>query len=319
MIADSPKPPQTLLEAVRHFDAETARQYVQAIKWPDGPVCPKCGSVNVGTIKSRNGMHQCREKQCRCQFSLIKGTIFEGTHLRLDQWCLGVWQIVNCKNGVSSCEMARSLGISQTSAWHLLHRVRWVIQQNHEGMMGETGGGVEADTTYMGGLMKFMTEERRERARRSYMLHGKAAVHGLKDRRTGTVRAKVLGRETGPKVHDHIQENVSPRAFMFTDTARIYDRLGKGRFHLTVNHRRGEFVRGSAHTNGLESFWNCLRRGCKGTYVRPSADRLQYYVDEQVWRFNMRKLTDWERFEAALRLIVGKRLTYKTLTDGATR
>jgi hypothetical protein len=322
MIADAPKLPQTLLDAVKHFDPETARRYVESIKWADGPACPKCGSVSVYAIK-RGAMHQCREKGCRCQFSLIRDTIFQGTHLTLDKWCLAVWQIANCKNGVSSCEMARSLGISQTSAWHLLHRVRWVIQQCPQGMMGESGTGVEADTTYMGGLMKFMTHERRERARNGYTLHGKAAVHGLKDRRTGTVRARVMGRETGEKVKDHIQENVSPRAFMFTDTARVYDwlprGLGKGRFHLTVNHAKGEYARGSVHTNGLESFWNCLRRGCKGTYVRPSPERLQYYVDEQVWRFNMRKLADWERFDAAMRMIVGKRLTYKTLTEGKTR
>lgn len=311
--------PQTLLEAMRHFDPETARAYVASIKWPTGePVCPKCGSINVGTIKSRNGMKQCREKECRLQFSLTKGTVFESSHLRLDQWCVGVWMIVNCRNGVSSCEIARHIGCKQQSAWHLLHRVRYLLQQD-DAKMGAQRGEVETDSTYIGGLLKFMSYDRQQKAK-ARGNWGKTIVHAVKERRTGSVRARILTDEIKHPSRDFIGDNVEPGAMVYTDAAKEYRWLdGSCYEHESVNHTNREYVRGRCHTNGLESFFNCLRRGLKGTYIAASPEHLQAYVDEQVWRYNNRADTDWQRFEAAMRLIVGKRLTYEALTDGAVR
>jgi ISXO2-like transposase domain/Transposase zinc-ribbon domain len=309
MVAENTTP-STLLAALRHFDPDTADAYVRSIKWPDGPCCPKCGSVRVGEIKSRRRF-QCRERECRHQFSLIADTIFAGTHLRLDQWIAGVWMIVNCRNGVSSCEIARAIGCKQQSAWHLLHRVRYVIQQAHAGQMH---GEIESDESFVGGLLKFMTGERKERAR----ARGKAIVHALKERSSGTVRAEVLPAARTEFVRDAVLENVAENAILYTDESHLYDWADGVYIHESVNHQE-RYVDGRCHTNGLECFFNTLRRGLKGTYIRATPGHLQAYVDEQVYRFNHRHLTDWERFDGAMRLIVGKRLTYSELTGGAVR
>jgi transposase-like protein len=319
MIAER-KNPATLLEAMRHFDCETARRYLESIKWPQGAFCPKCGSVNVGTIASRNGMRQCREKGCRCQFSLIKGTIMEGTHLRLDQWCMAVWMIVNCKNGVSSCEIARSIGCKQQSAWHLLHRVRHLLEQDFSQPMGaNNASAVECDSTFIGGLLKFMPYERQQRAMAKGKW-GKSVVHAVKERQTGRVRAEVIDPDLEKTAKDFVREHVAPGTTVYTDSGSEYKWLTKGGYrHEAVNHKAMEYVRGSVHTNGLESYFNCVRRGLKGTYIATSPEHLQAYVDEQTFRFNHRHETDWERFSATMALVVGKRLTYETLTYGATR
>lgn len=306
------------MEAVRYFDFETAREYIRSIVWPDGPVCPKCGSVDVAQLGARQ-LYQCRD--CRKQTSLIAGTIMAGTHLRLDQWCLAAWMIVNCRNGVSSCEIARNIDCKQQSAWHLLHRLRHVIQQSHTGKLGDRGGVVEADGTFVGGILKFMSHERRERARKSGLPYGnKVAVHALKDRRTGMVRAKVFDTETFHPERQEIIDNVAYGARLYTDAHTAYKWAEGSVFrHQSVNHSALEYVRGTVHTNGCENFFNCLRRGIKGTYIKPTPAHLPAYVDEQVFRFNHRDESEWARFDAAMRLIVGKRLTYAALTDGAKR
>lgn len=308
------KNPATLLDAMRHFDPDTARAYVAAIKWPDGPCCPKCGSVNVGRIASRNRL-QCREKGCRRQFSLISDTIFESTHLRLDQWVMAVWMIVNCRNGVSSCEIARTIGCKQQSAWHLLHRVRHLLVPEDEGQLT---GPVESDETFIGGLFKFKSPHRRRRALANGRPNGKSVVHALKDRGTGKVRAEVIPNACAEYVRDAVLENVKEGSTLHTDSARIYDWAGEVYMHKSVNHAV-TYVDGDCHTNGLENYFNCLRRGLKGTYIKAHHEHLPAYVNEQTWRFNARTLCDWDRFQGAMRKIVGKRLTYKVLTDGGIR
>lgn len=315
MIADNRKP-NTLLAAVRYFDRETAQDYVESIKWPEGPVCPSCGSVNVGYIKSR-ARHQCREKGCRKQFSHTTGTIMESTHLGLDQWMVGVWLIVNCRNGVSSCEIARTIGCKQQTAWHLLHRVRTIMQDATDDLMH---GPVEADATWVGGVVKKMPMKRRVRFINRGPSHGKAVVHAIRERRTGRVRASVIDRETTDSTYWQIAGNVKPGARVFTDASSVYNWMDKGSYrHDSVNHTAGEYVKGEVSTNGCENFFNCLRRGLRGTYIRPSQPHLQAYVDEATFRFNVRDLSEWERFDTAMRQIVGKRLTYKELTGGAVR
>lgn len=245
MVADNRRP-QSLLAALRHFTPDVADAYVRSIKWPDGPVCPKCGSVRIGEIASRRRF-QCRERGCRHQFSLIADTIFAGTHLRLDQWIAGIWMIVNCKNGVSSCEIARAIECKQQSAWHLLHRVRHILQQANDDQMS---GEVESDETFVGGLLKFMSEERRERAR-ARGNKGKAVVHALKERRTSTVRAEVLPAATTEYIRDGVLEGVSEDAILYTDSSSVYEWARHVfRIHDTVNHAE-RYVKGRCHTNGL--------------------------------------------------------------------
>lgn len=315
MIARNPSPPRTLMEAMRHFDPETAAAYVAGIKWADGAFCPKCGSVKVGHIKSRN-RYQCKEKGCRKQFSLLTDTIFESTHLGLDQWMVAVWMIVNCRNGVSSCEIARAVGCKQQSAWHLLHRVRHILAQDGAEKLS---GFVEADTTLVGGILKNMKQSRRDALAPLGRLAGKTIVHALKERSTGNVRAAVVQRETSEVARQIVTENVAAGSFLMTDSAHAYKGLKLDYIHQSVNHSRGEYVRGDVHTNGCESFFNCLRRGLKGTYIRATPEHLAAYVDEAVFRFNVRKESEWTRFDTAMRLICGKQLTYTELTGGAVR
>lgn len=315
MVAEN-KRPTTLMAAVRYFDPDTAERFVESIKWPKGPVCPKCGSVNVGYIKSRR-RHQCREKECRRQFSLTTGTIMEATHLRLDQWIVAVWMIINCRNAVSSCEIARTIGCKQQSAWHLLHRVREIMRED----AGEKfSGGVEADATWVGGVVKKMPMSRRVKFINKGPQFGKTFVHAIRERSTGRVRAEIVARESRAEMERVINANVEPGSFLYTDSSGAYNWVKRAGFgHATVNHMGGEYVRGAATTNGCENFFNCLRRALRGTYIRPSPDHLQAYVDEAAYRFNVRELSEWERFERAMRQIVGKRLTYSELTGGAVR
>lgn len=308
--------PTTLVEAVRFFaDPENCDSYIKGIRWPDGmKCCPKCGSTAVGEIRSR-GKWQCREKGCRKQFSLTVGTIMEASHLRLDQWLVAVWMIVNCRNGVSSCEIARAIDCKQQSAWHLLHRIRAILAQEGD---GQFTGTVEADETYVGGLFKFMSEERRERARQKGR-KGKAVVHAIKERRSGKVRAEVIPEDASGTAREIVVRNVKKGSRLYTDEGAAYKWASESWYqHESVNHKR-EYVRGKVHTNGCENFFNCLRRGVKGTYIKPTAEHLQAYVDEAVFRFNVRLESEWTRFNSAVRMIVGKRLTYSELTDGAKR
>ena len=219
------KNPTTLMEAVRHFDADTAARYIARIKWPGGPCCPKCGSVNVGTIKTRN-RHQCREKQCRRQFSLLTGTIMEGTHLRLDQWVVAVWMIVACRNGISSCEIARTIGCKQQSAWHLIHRVRHILGQSDAEPMRGT---VEADSTWVGGIVKNMPHRRRAKFSKRGPHFGKTSVHAVRERQSGRVQAEVIWREKRAQVQQAVTRNVERGSRLYTDASKTYAWATHGR------------------------------------------------------------------------------------------
>ncbi|MCB9840739.1 MAG: IS1595 family transposase [Phycisphaeraceae bacterium] len=308
------KKPQTLVAAIRFFDADTADSYLASIKWPDGqPCCPRCGSVNVGWIKSRRRF-QCREKACRKQFSTTTGTILEGTHLTSDQWIAAVWMIVNCRMGVSSCEIARTIGCKQQSAWHLLHRVREIMRPANE---GKFTGTVEADSTLVGGLLQNMPKARRARITSRHPHAGKTRVHVVRERSTGKVRATIVDGETAAELHRHVRANVEHGSHVHTDAAHAYKSLRGDYHHSFVNHARDEYVRDGV--NGCESFFAFLRRGLAGTYIHASPEHLAAYIDEAVYRYNVRHESEWDRFDAAMRAMVGKRLTYKELTGGATR
>lgn len=306
--------PQTLLEAVRFFsDLAVCHQYMVNVKWPDGKViCPKCGSDHIGEIKSRR-MFQCKAKECRKQFSAKVGTIFEDSPLGLDKWFVGVWCIANAKNGISSHELHRALGITQKSAWHMLHRIRLAMKT---GSFQKIKGEIESDETFVGGVAKNMHKQVRAAKIRGRGPMDKAVVHGLLERNpdgTSRVSAEVVKSTRKQHVQSRVRANVDAGSAVYTDSLMSYRGLEDAYIHGIVDHAK-EYVRGRVHTNGMENFWSLLKRTLGGTYVSVAPFHLNRYVAEQEFRFNAREGDDATRFVSAMMGTVGKRLQYKTLT-----
>jgi transposase-like protein len=301
--------PKTLLEAVRYYsDLEVCHQFMAHVKWPDGKIaCPKCGGEHVGEIKSRH-MFQCKDKACRKQFSTKVGTIFEDSALGLDKWFVAVWCIVNAKNGISSYELSRALGIQQKSAWHMLHRIRLAMRT--KSFNRKLDGEVECDESFIGG--KRANKHPNKKGSYADALKAKTAVHGILER-GGEIRAAVVSNVKRPVLHRRIKENISPGSAVYTDAHPSYRELDKGYLHSVIDHAIA-YVDGRVHTNGLENFWSLLKRTLGGTYVAVAPVHLQKYLDEQVFRFNKRKGTDSTRFREAMLSVCGKRLTLKELT-----
>lgn len=287
------------------------------IKWPNGvATCPECGAANVGYIASRR-MMQCKSQDCRKQFSAKVGTIFEDSPLGLDKWFVAVWCITNAKNGISSCELARALKITQKSAWFMLHRIRLAMKTKTFAKMGGNGSPVEADETFVGGLAKFMHKLERERKITGSGQIGKAVVMGLLERHSGkkasTVRAMVLDRQPShADIREVIHKHVEPGSKLFTDDHGAYRGLSDAYVHQVIDHA-DNYVQGQIHTNGIENFWSVLKRALKGTYIRPTPKHLFRYLDEQILRFNERKGTDASRFHVVMPNVVGRRIMYKQL------
>lgn len=301
--------PQSLLEAVRYFaDVHTCNAYMRRIKWPGGKiVCPHCGEQRIA--ESPDGKRlQCRD--CRKKFSYKIGTIFEDSPLGLDKWFVAVWSIANCKNGISSHELARALGVTQKTAWFMLHRIREAMRT---GTFTKLRGPVESDETFIGGRAENMHAKARERRIRGRGAVGKAIVHGLLDRETRTVRASVVGNTDANTLGLAVRRNVEPGATVYTDAHGGYAELCLTHIHAAIDHARA-YVEGLVHTNGCENFWSLLKRGLAGTYVAVAPFHLGRYVDEQVFRFNKRLGSDATRFYEALCGVVGRRITWRQLT-----
>lgn len=300
--------PRTLIEAVRYFaDLDVCREFMVAIRWPNGVVCPTCGRTDVRFIATRK-LWECKDKHPRRQFSIKVGTIFEDSPLGMDKWLPVVWLITNAKNGISSYEVARALGVTQKTAWFMLQRVRVAMTT---GTFQKLAGTVEADETFIGGLAKNMHKHVR-----AAKIHGrgptdKTAVMGILQRE-GEVRAFVVTSRKKNPLQSKVRENVEPGSEVFTDTLRSYEGLSPEYAHEAVNHAE-TYVRGKVHTNGMENFWSLLKRSLGGTYVAVAPFHLHRYVNEQVFRFNTRKGTDGGRFETVCMNTVGRRLTYKDL------
>lgn len=312
--------PKTLLEAARYFaDIEVCEQYMREIRWTDGvPVCPACGATGdrVGAIATRR-MYRC--KDCRKQFSHKVGTIFESSPLELDKWFVAVWAIANCKNGISSHELGRAIGVTQKAAWFMLHRIRKAMEVDG----GEKfDGPAEADATYVGGLAANMHKGRREKAIHGRGAVGKTAVHGVLQRTTALapsrVHATALGREDAEVLLGEVRRHVRHGAAVYTDESRAYSGLWRSHDHAAVDHSI-EYVRGAVHTNGLENFWSLFKRSIHGTYVAIAPFHLFRYVAEQAFRFNERVGNDASRFRFVLGRVFGRRLTWRVLCgiDGA--
>lgn len=318
-MADTMKKPVTLQQAIVYFsDPDRAFRYAVELRWPDLKVsCPRCGSEKHSFIKTRR-LWFCYG--CQKQFTIKVGTIFEDSALGLDKWMTAVWMICNCKNGVSSYELARALGVTQKSAWFMLHRIREAMASGSFSKMGG-GGPVEVDEAFVGGNPRFMHADRRKALKignDSYKEY-KVAVMGMLDRETRQVRAKVIPNVKRETLQNEILNHVHGGATVYTDRATGYGDLNTKQFvHETVNHLE-EYVRGQVHTNGIENFWALLKRGLRGTYVAVEPYHLNRYVGEQVFRFNNRatkdnSLNDADRFALAMNQVAGRRLTYANLT-----
>lgn len=320
--------PRTLVEAVRYF-ADPVRTHEMAVRlrWPEGVHCPVCGCVDpkfywassknrkTGKVTPRP-LFECREKHAKRQFTVKTGTIFEDSALTLDVWFTAIWAVANCKNGISSYELARATGITQKSAWFALHRIR--VAMDAGSLTAKFGGIVEGDETYVGGIASNMHEHKRKQRISGSAANDKTPVMGLLQRTDGAVHSRVHARvirDANKKtVQAMVRANVEPGSMLFTDALLSYRGLSADYFHAYVNHTT-EYVRGHIHSNGIENFWSLLKRAIKGTYVSVDPHHLQAYVGEQTFRFNERKGTDLTRFRSVLGSVAGKRLTWKDLTN----
>lgn len=313
------KEPQTLMEAVRYFsDADRTLATMVSLRWPNGVFCPTCGRTDVRFIATRK-LWECKEKHPRKQFSAKVGTIFEDSPLPLDKWFVAVWSIANCKNGISSYELGRAIGVTQKSAWHMLHRIRLAMEV---GGFDKFTGPSEADETYIGPVAGNMHKHRRDAARRGTTQHyEKATVMGVLQRTSekdaSRVRALPIRDANKKTLQRIVRETVTPGAELHTDQWKGYAGLAADYDHQTVHHAAPEYVRGNVHTNGIENFWSLLKRGLKGTYVSDEPFHLGRYVSEQIFRFNERTDNDGGRFRKVLSSVVGKRLTYQDLITHA--
>ncbi len=313
------KRPATLQEAIVYFsDPERAFRYAIELRWPTARIdCPRCGSEKHSFIKTRR-IWFCYG--CNKQFSLKVGTIFEDSALGLDKWMMGIWMACNCKNGISSYEVANDLGITQKSAWFMMHRIREAMQTGTFMKLGSSeGGAVEVDEAFIGPDPRKMHRSRRARSIELNGAHGKAVVMGMLDRDSRQVRAKVVPNVKRETLQNEILNQIEGGSKVYTDRAPSYDHLAAREYiHETVNHVE-EYVRGEVHTQGIENFWSLLKRGLRGTYVAVEPFHLDRYVTEQVFRFNNRAtkdnpLNDNDRFALCMSQVAGKRLTYAQLT-----
>lgn len=311
-----PKDPTTLLEAVRYFsDQDVALEFVARLRWPDGkPACPKCGAIGEHYFLEARRLWKCRD--CKKQFSIKVGTIFEDSPIALSKWLPALWMLANCKNGISSYELSRALGVTQKTAWFMLHRIRLAMQSESFAKMG---GEVEIDETYIGGRARNMHHDRRKRTIKGTGGMGKAAVIGLLERhgKDGSqVRVRVLKNVRKGNVHSVVRKHVEKNAELMTDNNWAYRGLDEHYIHQVIDHAEA-YVRGNVHTKGLENFWSLLKRSLKGTYVAVEPFHLFRYLDEQAFRFNARKWSDLERFVHALGSVLNRRVTYRALTGQA--
>ena len=310
--------PKTLQQAIQLFaDEQVCIDAVAAMRWHDGPVCPHCHAKEPYYLATQKRW-KCRS--CRRQFSVKMGTIFEDSPIPLQKWLPALWMLVNDKNGVSSYELHRALGLSQKSAWFVLHRLRMILKQNTLGFKlgGHDAGPVEVDETFIGGQKKNMHADKKVRYEARGGASGKAIVMGLLDRELRQVRAKVVPNVKRETLQNEVLREVKHGSRVYTDEATAYDNLRHRFVHEVVNHME-RYVDGQVSTNGIENFWSLLKRTLRGTYVAVEPFHLEKYVDEQIFRFNNRAtkdnpLNDSDRFVAALSMIAGKRLTFKELT-----
>jgi len=325
--------PKTLQEAITYFsDEDRCIAYLVAKRWPNGVTCPLCGSEKVSYLKTQRRW-KCSVDHPKRQFSVKVGTIMEDSPVSLTKWLPAMWLIGSCKNGISSYELHRALGVTQKTAWFMNHRIRLAMQEQDPKKMSGT---VEADETLIGGKARFMHKDRKEKTlQKGRGSAGKVVVMGLlerhgnemgdkkvidtldydpkKDKKASRVKTSVINKTKRKIVQGEIKAHVEPGSEVFTDALASYQGLSPEYVHEFIDHAE-TYVNGKVHTNGIENFWSLLKRSIKGTYVSVEPFHLFRYLDEQSFRFNERKKTDSERFMEVVSSIVDKRLTYKQLT-----
>jgi transposase-like protein len=305
--------PTTLLEAIKYFaDDQRAFDYMKAVRWPTGKVsCPRCSSEKNSFVSTRKIWH-CSD--CKRQFSIKVGTIFEDSAIKYDKWICATWLIANAKNGISSYELGRSIGVCQKTAWFMLQRIRLAMQN---GTVVKMGGTVEVDETFIGGAARFMHKVRRKALKIKTGPCNMTPVQGLLERNTASRKSrivlKVMKNRRMNEATKHVKEYVLKESHVYTDKLASYQYLGDDFTHKIIDHAE-RYVDGVVHTNGLENFWCLLKRTLKGTYVNVEPFHLFRYLDEQSFRFNEREDTDSGRFQKAIKGIIGKSLTFAKLT-----
>src|ERR1039458_9291119 len=307
--------PDTLRDAIIWFsDFEHCRQFMVSLRWADGVVkCPQCGSDHV-TYLAKNRIWKCYAKHERPTFTLKNGTIFEDSPIPLEKWLTAAWMIIGCKNGISSYEIHRGLGVTQKTAWFMLHRIRLAMQETG---FNKLGGEVEVDETFIGGKARNMHKDKRAETITGRGPQGKEIVFGMVER-GGKVIAGHVDTRKRKDLQPLIRERIEAGAAIFSDELKSYDGLEDDYQHAVINHAV-EYVNGNVHTNTMENFSSLLKRGLHGTYISVEPFHLFRYLDEQAFRYNNRKhsdgetMTDSERFSVAVSQITGQRLTYAEL------
>ena len=295
--------PETLIEAVRYFSKpEVCIEYLASLRWKDGAICPTCGRTDISYLKSQQ-RYQCKSRHAKRQFSVKVGTIFGDSPLGLDKWLPAVWMIVNAKNGVSSYEISRALGVTQKTAWFMNHRIRAAMAY---GGFDKLNDPVEADETYIGGK----TREVKGR------FNNKSAIIGVveKKKNVGQIRAFATQRADATNTMPFLKAQLKTGAMLHTDESRIYHRAKLDFIHESVNHHDGEYARGAVSTTTIDGFWNLMKRSIRGTYTHVSPHHLGKYVNEHTYRYNTRMLADSERFERWF-TSCNRRLMYKMLVN----
>jgi transposase-like protein len=316
--------PKTLQQAVVYFsDRDTCLQEMVKFRWPDGVVtCPTCGTEKVHFLPSRR-LWECSQKHPKRQFSVKVGTIMEDSPIPLDKWLMGMWLLSNAKNGISSYELGKAIGITQKSAWFMLHRIRLAM---HNDSRDKFTGHVEADETFIGGRARNMHADKRERfkGKKGRSTMSKVAVMGLLERHdergASQVRAKVVPNTRRFALLSEIRHRVEQdgTTTLYTDAHTAYRKNWKWGpsidfMHKVIDHAEAYAI-GNVHTNGLENFWALVKRMLRGTYVSVEPFHLFRYLDEECFRFNTRRLKDHIRFALTAASAPGKRLTFKQLT-----
>jgi len=305
--------PTSLQEAILYFsNPDNCIDYIAIRRWPNGLICPVCGSTKVSAFNPTRRTWKCGSHHPKREFSVKVGTIYEDSPISLDKWLTATWMLTNCKNGVSSYEIARDVKVTQKSAWFMLQRIRLAMQDDFFG--SKVGGEVEVDETFIGGKARNMHVSERKRRITGTGGKDKTAVMGIYERESGKVRATVIPSRRKKVLQDEVRKHVTAGAALYSDALQSYEGLATDYAHQVVDHAT-QYVDGRVHTNGLENFWSLLKRGISGTYVSVEPFHLFRYLDEQMFRFNNRKeLDDAGRFDLAVRQIVGKRITFAQLT-----
>jgi transposase-like protein len=300
------KTPQSLQEAILYYSSEVVCvEFLSTLLWGEGErCCTTCGSTAIYGMKTRPKF-KCRD--CKKQFSLKSNTMMKNSPLPITKWIPALWMVVNCKNGISSCEMARALKVTQKTAWHMNHRIREAIAKDG----GEKlSGSVEIDETFIGGAEK---NRHANKAKSHGGSDGKTIVFGAVER-DGNVQARVISDTHAATLQNQVLATAKIGSTLYSDEANSYKALGVVYDHSTVNHRRGEYVKGKTHTNNIENYWSLVKRALKGTYIHVEPFHLDRYLDEQGFRYDNRKDNDSGRFVKAASMIFGKSLPYAELT-----